>query len=126
MMFIWHPDKHQANEQSRLIAEEETKKINQAYEIICEAILDGSINQSRYEPNPPKTEESSYEPKYWRKQYDSSYEEVKTKDRKTDKPKTKQRRSFSRWMKEEVFTSFLGWWFIVWITLKILKEVTNW
>ena len=54
MVFIWHPDKHQANEQARLIAEEECKKINQAYEIVCEAISNGSFYESRYETDPPK------------------------------------------------------------------------
>ena len=54
MMFIWHPDKHQSNEQVRLIAEEECKKINQAYEIICKVISNGKFYESRYKQDPTK------------------------------------------------------------------------
>ena len=64
LVFIWHPDKHQSNESARLIAEEKCKKINEAYDIMREAILNGSINQNRYKPEEKKPKlESKTKPK---------------------------------------------------------------
>ena len=47
MVSIWHPDKHQGNSRRQRRAEEKTKQINEAYEIVKAYIQDGRRPKER-------------------------------------------------------------------------------
>ncbi len=59
MLAVWHPDKHMGNERLRRKAEEQSKRINEAYDILKRYLKDGDIPRSRPRPSTQSQKQES-------------------------------------------------------------------